>query len=131
MQSLLAKLAKIYPRTLLSEFYRMFGAANTEKLLMVFAGTTLHIPSTKDLEDVQRDVAIWETLARSKSAAESRRLGGILAKQHRIPRRRVREINRQMRRMMKENARFEAADKKTSQHKGGKIKIRRKQKWRL
>lgn len=131
MQSLLAKLARIYPRTLLSEFYRMFGPEATEKLLTVFAGTTLHIPTTRDLEDAQRDVAIWETLSRSKSAAESRRLGEALCKQYKIPRRKMRYIYNSMRRLLKERTKFSTADKSTGQHKIGSIKIRRKLKWRF
>lgn len=131
MRLFLDKLVKMYPRSLLSEFYRMFGLVHTEKLLAVFAGTTLQIPSTKDIEHALRDISIWETLRRSKSPGESRRLSIHLAQQHQITHKRVRTIYYSMVRLLKENTKFTEADKLTGQHKLGKVKVRRKNRMNL
>lgn len=126
------KLMLFYPNTLLSELYKMFGVANTEKLLQVFGGTTLQIPSTSRVEEAMRDVAIYETLIKSKSASESRRLGVALAEQFDIDRKEVRLAYRSMRRRVRDNKKLLEADRNVSQHSPkGKIKIKRKTRWTL
>lgn len=126
------KLMLFYPNTLLSELYKMFGSANTEKLLQVFAGTTLQIPSTSKVEESMRDVVIYETLVQSASAAESRILGTALAKQYDIDRKEVRAAYHSMRKRIRENKKLLEADQKVGQHNPkGKIKIKRKTRWTL
>lgn len=126
------KLMLFYPNTILSEFHKMFGSTNTEKLLQVFAGTTLQIPSTARVEESMRDVVIYETLIKSKSASESRRLGVALAEQYDIDRKEVRAAYRSMRKRVRENKKLLEADQKVGQHNPkGKIKIKRKTRWTL
>lgn len=131
MRLLLDKLAKIYPRTMLAEFHEMFGPAVTEKLLTIFAGTTLVIPSTKDLENAQRDVAIWETLRRSNDPGQSRRLTESLAQQHNIPHKKVRAIYYRMMRRLKANKRLNEAVRNVGQHRPGRMKTQHRSKRRL
>ena len=131
MRLLFEKWAKIYPKSLVSEFCRMFGPANTEKLLAVFAGTTLQIPSTKDLENAERDILIWETLRHSKSPNESRKLSANLASQYHLPRKKIRHVYYTMMRRMRENKTLEDADRATGQHKQGNLKLNRRVRIRL
>ena len=126
------KLMLFYPNTLLSELYKMFGATNTEKLLQVFAGTMLQIPSTERVEEAMRDVVIYETLIKSKSASESRRLGLALAEQYDMDRREVRLAYHSMRKRLRENKKLLDSDQKVGQHSTkGKINIKRKTRWTL
>jgi Mor transcription activator family protein len=121
------KLSQLFPKTLIPEVHRIFGQEVTEKLLTVFSGTTIHVPSVREQENAMRDIAIFETLHSSKGASESRRLGEALSAQYGISRRRVRHIYRTMRRLRKQNTKLVAEDLATSQHKGkAKSKRRRR-----
>jgi hypothetical protein len=123
------KLSQLFPKTLIPEVFRIFGEEVTEKLLTVFSGTTIHIPSVREQENAMRDMAIFESLKTSKGSSESRRLGEALAAQYGISRRRVRHIYRTMRRLHKLNTKLLAEDLATSQHKGKtKSKRRRRRK---
>jgi len=121
----------MYPKSLVAEFFRLFGAADTEKLLTVFAGTTLRIPSTKELEEARRNIAIYETLSHAKSAAEARRLGEALMSQHNISRNQVRRVYKLTRKLLRESKRFSEADAKTGQLKKKTIRVWRKSKRRM
>jgi hypothetical protein len=121
-----------YPNTLLSELYKMFGSANTEKLLQVFAGTTLQIPSTARMEECMRDVIIYETITKSKGAAESRRLGEALAKQFDTDRKEIRDAYRSMLKRLGQNKKLQQSDQNVGKHSTkGKIKVGRKVRWTL
>lgn len=127
-----AKLMLFYPNTLINEFFKMFGYSNTEKLLQVFAGTTLQIPSTTKIEEAMRDCAVYETLCKSKSAAESRRLGKALAEQYDIDRAEVRKIYHAMRKRVRQNKKLREADQNVGRlSTKGKVKVKRKTRWTL
>lgn len=124
------KLVQLYPKTLIPELYKLFGEQITEKFLTVFAGTTIHVPSSREQENAFRDIAIFETLQNSKGAAESRRLGKALSAQYRISRRRIRHIYRKMKRLRKMNVKLIAEDLATSQHKVKRTNVKTKSKLR-
>lgn len=98
------------------QILRIFGIEDTEKFLTVFAGMTIHVPSTADIENEERNLAIYETLKASQSAAESRRLGKVLCEQYRLKRKELREIYKQTKKKLKEARKFAEADKLVSEH---------------
>jgi len=104
----------------------MFGEEVTEKLLTVFSGTTIHVPSVREQENAMRDLAIFETLERAEDSSASRRLGEALSSQYKISRRKLRHIYRTMRRLHKLNTKLKAEDLATSQHKKVTKRKRRK-----
>lgn len=126
MRSYIEKLVQLFPQSLISEFNRIFGAEDTEKLLTVFAGVTLHIPSTRDIEEAVRNVAIYETLVRSASAVETRRLSGIMCEQYDLSRTELRQIFKKTRRELNEAKRTRAADSKIGELIPRKLKTKRK-----
>lgn len=126
------KFMLFYPNTLLSELYKMLGVSNTEKMMQVFGGTTLQIPSTSRVEAAMRDIVIYETLSKSKSASESRRLGEALAKQYDVDRREIRNAYRSMRRRVRDNRKLSESDQNVGKHSTkGKVKVKRKVRWTL
>jgi hypothetical protein len=123
------KLLLFYQNTLLNEFYQMFGAANAEKLLQVFGGTTIQIPSTATVDKLTRDITIYETLSKSSSPAQSRRLTTGLMGQHGMKRAEVRQAFNSVRRQVCLVKRLREADKQVGQHiLKRKIKVKRKAK---
>jgi hypothetical protein len=112
MRSSIEKIVKIFPQNLISEFHRIFGKEATEKLLTIFAGVTLHIPSTKEIEEAVRNIAIYETLIASRSGVETRRLSGIMCEQYDLTRKELRAAFRKTRRELNEARRTTAADQK-------------------
>ena len=120
---LIARLQEFFPNSVLVEFHRVFGEAATEKLLEVFSGVTLEVPSHQYLETCERDISIYEALCLSTSASQTRKLAGEQAKKHGLSHSRVRTIFRQIRKQMKENRRFKLADERIGQLKKGGIKV--------
>lgn len=115
-RSVILKLAKIFPQSLTAEIHRIFGTEYVEKFITVFAGMTIRVPSTTEIETVERDLAIYETLQGSQSAAESRRLGALLCEQHKLKRKELRQIYKQTKRKLKEAKKHIEKDKLTSEH---------------
>ena len=113
---LIWKLAKIYPQSLIAEIYKIFGIEDTEKFLTVFAGMTIKIPSTIDIENEDRNLAIYETLKKSQSGSESRRLGTVLCEQHKLKRKELREIFNATKRKLREAKKSVESDRLTSEH---------------
>lgn len=121
------KLLLFYPNTLLSEFYQMFGAADFEKLLQVFGGTTIQIPSTSTVEKMMRNVAIFETINKANGAAQSRRLTQGLMERYDMKRIEVRQAFNSVRKQVHLVKRLREADQEVGQHiLKRKIKVKRK-----
>ena len=125
-RSLILKLAKIFPQSLVAEIHRIFRIEDTEKLLTVFAGTNIHIPSTKELEEEERNLAIYETLSKADSKSEMKRLGEVLCQRFDMKRREIRHAYLRTKKKLKEAEKFVEADKLTSQHSPSP----RKRKWK-
>jgi hypothetical protein len=126
MRISIEKLAEMFPQSLVSEFYRVFGLNNTQLLMTVFGGTKLEVPSTQDLEDAMRDIAIYESLKRARDLKGKKRLTNALAQQYGMPKRRVRGIFSKMRRLQRLNEKLRKADKAIGQHSKTKLRARRK-----
>jgi len=86
---------------------------------------TLHIPSTKEIEEAIRNVVIYETLIKSKSATETNRLSAVMADQYDMSRRELRAAFKKTRRELNEAKRTKAADTKIGQLIPKKIKVKR------
>ncbi len=130
-RKVLSKLALFFPQSLIAEYRRDFGEDSTEKLINIFGGTTLNVPSHKEIETATRDIIIYETLERSRDSAESRRLGAVLGKQHELSRHKIRAIYNSMRKRIRQNERQAAREKKVSQHQRTRKNnpIRKHKKW--
>ena len=115
-RSVILRLVKLFPQSLIAEIYRIFGIEDAEKFLTVFAGTTVRVTSTSELEDEERNLAIYETLRKSQSASESRRLGEMLCKQYKLKRSELRQVYRQTKRRLKDATSYLEADKRTGEH---------------
>lgn len=57
----------LYRNTLLPDLYEVLGEEHTLKLAMVFGGMKIAIPSMKELNDLKRNLDIFETLSYSQS----------------------------------------------------------------
>lgn len=57
----------LYRNTLLPDLYEVLGEENTLKLVMVFGGMKIAIPSMKEINDLKRNLDIFETLSYSQS----------------------------------------------------------------
>jgi len=77
---------------------------------------TVHVPSTTDIENEERNLAIYETLQRSQSGAESRRLGEVLCEQYKLKRKEIRAIYKQTKHKLKEAKKHIEKDKLVSEH---------------
>ena len=62
MKLTLEELETYYPKSLVSEFLRIFGQETTEKFLVIFGGTNLRVPSQKDLRKMEDEVAMYKRL---------------------------------------------------------------------
>lgn len=116
---------------MIAEVYHLLGAEMTEKFLMVFAGTTIHVPSTRDINEADRNLAIYDTLSKAKSPLESRNLCEVMCKQYNLRRFEVRELYRLTRKMLNEGKTMLEADARTSQHKKSKLRVKRKKERRM
>jgi hypothetical protein len=121
-------LAQVFPQSLTAEILKLLGPEQTEKFLMVFAGTTIKVPTTKDVQEAERNLAIYDTLKKAKSPPESRRLGETLAEQYNISRYEVRELYRLTRKMLNEGRILTEADIRTGHHQRSRVKVVRKKK---
>ena len=131
MRSLILRLAKVFPQSLIAEILKIFGPNLTESFLLVFGGTTIKIPSTKDIRDMQVSLAIYDTLKNAKSAAESRRLCEVLCEQHHLKRQEVRTLYRHTKKLLKEGKKMSEAVVRISQHKSARIKVKHRTKRRM
>lgn len=133
MRLLLDKLSRLYPKSLVGEFYRIFGAEVTEKLLTVFGGTTIRVPTTKDLQEAQRNLAIYDTLIRSTTSKESRRLSTQLSNRYDVTKKEIRVIFRHMKRLNKESSKIKEADVAVGKHRKKKLRLRKKsrRRWKV
>ena len=52
--------------SLIQEFYRVFGDGATWKLLDIFAGTRIKVPSAREIRIVKRDVFIYRSMLKVK-----------------------------------------------------------------
>jgi len=129
MDSLLRKLALIYPKSLLAEFHTVFGSEPTSKLLSVFAGMTLKIPSNRELQKAQRDLVIYEQLEKAKDKNEFRIFRKTIQARHGMSKAKVKEIFRYMSKLHRAGKELREADKAVSLHKKKKVKVRRRKKW--
>lgn len=57
----------LYRNTLLPDLYEVLGEEHTLKLAMVFGGMKIAIPSMKEINDLKRNIDIFETLSYSQS----------------------------------------------------------------
>ena len=108
----LEKLVQFYPRSLISDFYRVFGGEPTAKLLTVFAGTTMRIPGTREIQKLSRNIAIYETLRKAKSEGKTRKVIQQMSEKYGISKRRVRVVYREVRRRDKAAKKIFAKDYK-------------------
>lgn len=132
-QSTVQRLVRLFPQSLIAEINRIFGAIATEKLMAVFAGTTIYIPSTKDLELAERDLAIHDTLLKCTTRAQSRRMGVVMCAQYRISRKELRDSYKKVRFLLRDGKKHIEADVRTSLHqtRRRKIKTKRRSKRRI
>lgn len=131
MQSVIPKLAKLFPQSLTSEICKLLGPEATEKFIAVFAGTTLKIPSTKDFLEAKRNLAIYDSIKLSKTKEEATKIRAILAKQYHMSVKEVRYVNRKIKKLVREAEKFTIADAKTGQHQPSRMKVKRKKKRRM
>ena len=124
MDSILKKLDTLYPRSLLADFKRVFGEESTRKFIEVFSGTTIDVPSRRTIDNLERDVVIYESLCVSTDARQSRKLGEHLANRFGLTRKKVREIYAQMQRRLREDKKFESASERVGELKKSGVKIK-------
>lgn len=125
LQALIPRLDRLYPTSLVSEFCRIFGPANTEKLLTIFAGVTLRIPSTGDLIKAERNLAIYEILCRAKDKADFRILRKQCEARFGLSKGKVKSIFRGMRRVLKDAKEVSDVDKASGELKRRKLRYER------
>ena len=115
-RSLVSRLGSIYPQSLTAEITRLFGIEKAVNFLTVFAGTTIHVPSTLELENEERNLAIYDTLKESQSGAESRRLGTHLCQRYKLKRKELRKIYKQTRAKLKAAEKHREKDKLVAEY---------------
>lgn len=131
MRTEISKLVKLLPQSLLGDFYRIFGPIVTDKLLTVFGGCTIQIPSTKDMDEAVRDYAIYVALESCGTGADSKRMGEVLCQKYDIKRKELRKVYRLTKAKLKEATRVIESDRRVSQHQPSRIKQKRQSKRRL
>jgi len=125
MRLLFARLDKFFPKSLVSDFCTLFGEKMTEKLLMVFGGMTLKIPSHQDVQDTERDIVIYESLIRCRTPEEARRVRRVLSLKHHVSKRKIRGIFGRMQRLHRQAAQIRDADQAVGRSQVKKLHIRR------
>lgn len=131
MRSQFEKLIELFPKTLIPEVYNLFGKEVTDKLLTVFAGTTIRVPSTRDQSNAIRDILIYETLCAAGSSSESRQLAQDMSKKCKMSRRHVRKIFKVMQKLRKTNKKLQDQDTAVGLHQIQSISLERKSKLRV
>lgn len=113
----------MFPRSLLGEFLEIFGKENTIKLIDVFSGTTLEIPSRRKLEALDRDIHIYEALCSCTGRKQTRRTQKALAHKHNLTEKHIREIYKRLEQQLKENKKFKLADERTGKLIGSRLRV--------
>jgi hypothetical protein len=116
---------------LIAEIIRIFGPDLADKFLLVFGGTTIKVPSTKEMQQAKVNLAIYDTLKNVKSPVESRRLCALLQEQHNMKRADVRQAFYDTRKLMHEAKAYTEADARIGQHQKSRVKVKRKTKRRM
>lgn len=113
----------MYPRSLLGEFLEVFGKTNTIKLIDIFSGTTLEIPSRRRLEALDRDIQIYEAICSCTNKKQLKAVRKKLANKHNLTEKHIRDIFKRLERQLKENRRFKLADERTGRLAGSKLRV--------
>lgn len=98
---------------------------------MVFAGTTIKIPSTKDIREMEINLSIFETLNNTKTGAESRRLAEILAERYDLKHHEVRQAYRTVKKLLKEGRKMNEAETRITNYQKAKVKVKHRTKRRM
>jgi hypothetical protein len=122
---LFEQLGKLFPKSLVHDFYTIFGEAVTEKLLSIFSGTTIKVPSTEDLREAERDIIIYESLIKCPLPEEAKRVRKTLSRKYGLKKKNIRIIFKRMSRLHRMAKKVHEADHAVSQHKVKRIKIRK------
>lgn len=126
MDLILDRIKKMFPRSLLGEFLEIFGKQNTIKLIDVFSGTTLEIPSRRKLEILDRDIQIYEELSSCTSRGQQKTLRKSLAKKHSLSETQIRDVFKKMEKQLRENRKFKLADERTEKLLGSQLRVSHK-----
>jgi len=89
----------------------------TKKLLLVFGGTSIRIPSMKEILNMQRDLQIYEELARTVSRKDFRIAKKVLEARYGLSKKRLEDIHVEMSKLHKEGKRIRKHDIAVGQHK--------------
>jgi hypothetical protein len=114
-------LENFFSRSLIVEFGRVFGIDNTKKLLAVFAGMTIQVPSTEELQEMERDVAVFKILSSAKDRTQRRILRGEVCARFGLAKMEVQEIYRRMDKAWRKYIAAKSEDEATSAHKRRKL----------
>lgn len=130
MTSFTEKLSRLYPKSLISEFCHVFGPEDTERLLSVFGGMKLKVPSHEDISKMKRNLEIYEAMVQAKAQSPKRsafRLNRrILQARYGMKKKKMMAIYKQMDRLMRQSKEVKAADVAVTAHKKPARKKRRR-----
>lgn len=128
MKSLLDKLALLFPKSLISEFREICGIEITQKILDVFGGMNLKVPSHEDIEKMKRDLDIYNALNHArgldKGKIEFRIMRRTLQAKHGLNKKKILKIFHNLDKLHKKSREIKAADEAVKAHKKPKRKRR-------
>jgi Mor family transcriptional regulator len=131
MRLLLRHLKDIFPKSFLNEFMETFGEESTDRLLDIFSGTTIEIPSSKNLESAERDIIIYTRLSPLIAKYDVIQMVQDLAKRFKLTKEQVKSIYKGMKKHMKSSRKFQEASERVSQIKKSRVVIKRRTRRRL
>lgn len=106
-----------FPNSLIVEFSRVFGKDNTQKLLSVFGGMVIKIPSSKDIHRMEKEVAIFKILSSAKDGKQLSILRGEVQAKFGMKKKDIIDIHKRMSKAWKSHMSEKAKDKAVSKHK--------------
>jgi hypothetical protein len=115
---LLGKLKFLFPKSLIAEFHDVFGDETTAKLLTIFAGTIIRVPSSRDITRSEQAISIYETF--EGVTPQSRvALANLVCSRWKLNSKRVMAIFRKMQSVAKDAARLQESNSAVSKLKKG------------
>lgn len=98
------------------EYGRVFGKDNLKKLLAVFGGTTIRVPSVKDVQRMEKELAIFKILSSAEDNAQRKILRLQVQAKFGVKKKDVSEIYRRLGKAWRQYQKAKAEDRAVSKH---------------
>lgn len=105
-----------FSKSLILEYGRVFGKDNLKKFLAIFGGMAIRVPSVKDIQRMEKEVAIYKILSSAEDKAQRKILRLQVQAKFGVKKKDVIEIYRRMGKAWRQYQAAKTEDEAVSKH---------------